>query len=187
MLLRRVSESGRRDVRVRWRYFSLTQVNNRVEGWTIWAASDGDPAARGRLAFQAAEAARRQGCFEKFHWALLRARHEQRRDLDDPAVVEDVAADACLDVARFQSDLGAPEILDSLATDHQQAVRELGVFGTPTFHLPGSGSAYVRVRPAPAGEAALQLFDQLVRVIADEPYLLELKRPRRPEVRADRG
>lgn len=187
MLLHRVSESERRDLRVRWRYFSLAQVNNHVEGWTIWTAPEADPAARGRLAFQAAEAARRQGCFEKLHWALLHARHEQRRDLDDPAVVAEVAAEACLDVARLQSDVGAPGILDALAADHQQAVSELGVFGTPTFHLPGRGAAYVRVRPAPEGQAVLDLFDELIRIIGDEPYVLELKRPRRAAVSAARS
>ena len=38
MLLQRVSESGQRDLQIRWRYFSLAQVNSKEEGWTLWGA-----------------------------------------------------------------------------------------------------------------------------------------------------
>jgi predicted DsbA family dithiol-disulfide isomerase len=179
VLLRRVSESGARDLRVRWRYFSLTQVNNQEGGWTIWDASAEDPAARGRLAFQAAEASRRQDRFDTFHAALLEARHMEGLDLDDGAVIEEVAGLAGLDMDRFRSDLADPSWQQALARDHQEAVDQLGVFGTPTFHLPGRGAAYVRVRPAPEGEAALRVFDQIVSITGEEPYFLELKRSRR--------
>ncbi|MDQ6790539.1 MAG: DsbA family protein [Candidatus Dormibacteraeota bacterium] len=180
MLLQRVRESGERDLDLRWRYFSLSQVNSHDEGWTIWGAAEDDPAARGRLAFGAAEAARRQDRFEALHAALLEGRHEHGLDLDDLKVVEGLAADAALDMTRFRADLADPSILEPLARDHLAAVSSLGVFGTPTFHLPGRGAAYVRVRPAPAGSGALELFDQLLRIIGEEPYLLELKRPRTP-------
>ena len=179
MLLHRVRESGRRDLDVRWRYFSLAQVNSVVEGWTIWDAEPGDPAARGRLAFAAAEAARRHGLFEPVHWALLQARHEQRLDLEERAVVEGVAGAAGLAGDDLRAALADPALLQPLARDHQAAVSELGVFGTPTFHFPGRGAAYVRVRPAPEGRAAVELFDHLARMVAEEPELLELKRPRK--------
>lgn len=187
MLLQRVSESGERDLEVRWRYFSLAQVNSQEEGWTIWGAAEADPAARGRLAFRAAEAARRQGRFLELHMALLEARHEHRRDLDDPQVIEQLAGEAGLEMDRFRRDMADPSILEALAEDHQAAVSELGVFGTPTFHLPDRGVAYVRVRPAPEGGAALELFDQLVRIVGEEPYLVELKRPPRPLASSSRA
>ena len=180
MLLQRVRESGARDLQVRWRYFSLTQVNNHEEGWTIWGADAQAPSARGRLAFQAAEAARRQGRFEALHPAMLEARHVEGLDLDDRSVVEDVAARAGLELDRFRSALTDPSTLLALARDHQDAVDNHGVFGTPTFLFPGRGAAYVRVRPAPEGEAALKVFDQIVSITAEEPYFLELKRSRRP-------
>jgi predicted DsbA family dithiol-disulfide isomerase len=175
-----VRETGERELDLRWRYFSLSQVNNQEEDWTIWGAAEDDPAARGRLAFRAAEAARRQERFEALHMALLEGRHEHRLDLDDLQVVERMAVETGLDMARFRADLADPSILEPLARDHQAAVSGLGVFGTPTLHLPGRGAAYVRVRPAPEGAAALDLFDQLVRIVGEEPYLLELKRPRAP-------
>jgi predicted DsbA family dithiol-disulfide isomerase len=189
LLLRRVQETGRRDLHVRWRYFSLAQANNEEEGWTIWEAAPQDPAAKGRLAFQAAEASRRQGRFESFHPALLDARHLEEKDIDDLAVVEEVAAGSGLDLERFRADLGDPSLLMPLARDHAEARDRLGVFGTPTFHFPGRGAAYVRVRPAPQGDAVLDVFDQIVSITAEEPYFQELKRARPPraepaEVRA---
>src|SRR5215831_3985570 len=74
-----------RDVEVRWRYFSLTQVNSNNDGWTVWRAPASEKV-RGRLGFQAAEAARRQGRFESFHMPLLLARHRDRLDIDEPSV-----------------------------------------------------------------------------------------------------
>ena len=77
VLLDAVQRSGKRDVEVRWRYFSLTQVNSKNDGWTVWAAPASEPV-KGRLAFAAAEAARRQGLFEAFHRSILVARHRDR-------------------------------------------------------------------------------------------------------------
>jgi len=178
-LLDAVRRSGRRDLLVRWRYFSLTQVNSKDDGWTVWSAP-GSENVKGRLAFAAAEAARRQGRFDDLHMPLLQARHRDRLDIDDPAVVEKVAADAGLDIGRFRSDLADPNILDGLARDHNQAVAELGVFGTPTFVFADGASAYVRLADGVDENGALEVFDRLVTVAAAEPRILEIKRPRRP-------
>jgi predicted DsbA family dithiol-disulfide isomerase len=182
VLLQRVRDLGR-DFEVAWRYFSLSQVNrspDRVdEGWTVWDAPPGE-VVRGRLAFQAAEAARRQDAFDRLHLPLLEARHGERRDLADREVVVGVARAVGLDLERFERELDDSSTLEALARDHQEGVDQHGVFGTPTFVFPDGGSAYVRVRPAPEGEEALALFDQLVGIISAEPYVLELKRPSRP-------
>jgi predicted DsbA family dithiol-disulfide isomerase len=179
VLLQRVRAQGR-DVEVDWRYFSLAQVNSEVEGWTVWKAP-ADEDVRGRLAFQAAEAARRQDAFDRVHLPLLEARHLDKLELSDREVVLDVAARAGLDPDRFERDLNDPRILDALARDHQRAVADHSVFGTPTIVFPNGGAAYVRLRPAPDGDAALEVFDELTRVISQKPYVLELKRPARPD------
>src|SRR5207245_11458493 len=59
-LIEAVQRSSRPDIDVRWRYFSLTQVNSKDDGWTVWSAPASEKV-KGRLAFKAAEAARRQG------------------------------------------------------------------------------------------------------------------------------
>jgi len=173
--------AAERPIDIRWRYFSLAQVNSKEEGWTAWAA----PAAervRGRLAFKAAEAARRQDRFDPFHANLLSARHQDRLDIEDAKVVDQVAEESGLKLERFRRDLADPTILEALARDHKYAVATHGVFGTPTFVFPNGASAYIRLAEAPSGADALQLFDSLLAIAADEPRVLEIKRPTRPSL-----
>ena len=169
-----------RPLKVAWRYFSLAQVNSKDDGWTVWDAPASENV-RGRMAFKAAEAARKQGRFEDFHMPLLEARHRDRLEIDESEVVERVAVDVGLDLNRFRKDVSDPDILSSLARDHRQAVSEHGVFGTPTFVFPDGASAYVRLREAPeVGDDSARVFDHLVSVAAREPLILEIKRPRKP-------
>jgi len=171
--------AGARDADVRWRYFSLTQVNSTEPGWTVWDARATEKV-RGRLAFKAAEAARRQDRFDDYHAALLGARHQDRLDIDDVKVVQEVAVQCGLDLGRFHADLDDPTILQALARDHQHAVAALGVFGTPTFVFANGASAYIRLAEVPGGADALHVFDSLIAVAADEPRILEIKRPTKP-------
>ncbi|HEY8816459.1 MAG TPA: DsbA family protein [Candidatus Dormibacteraeota bacterium] len=178
VLLRNVTDSGERPLDVRWRYFSLMQVNSKVEGFTVWDATDAE--ARGRLAFKAAEAARRQDGFDDFHMALLRARHEQRADIDDGAVVEQLAEESGLDLDRFRKDMTDPQIVLTLERDHRAAVTDHGVFGTPTFVFGPGAAAYVRLSEPPAASDSVAVFDRLMSIAADEPRILEIKRPVKP-------
>jgi predicted DsbA family dithiol-disulfide isomerase len=95
-------------------------------------------------------------------------------------VVERVAVDAGLDLTRFRKDLADPRSLDALRRDHLEARREHGVFGTPTFVFPDGASAYVRLAEAPDADHAPDVFKRLLAVVASEPSILEIKRPRRP-------
>jgi predicted DsbA family dithiol-disulfide isomerase len=179
VLLQNVRDSGERTLDVRWRYFSLAQVNSKDDGWTVWEAPESEHV-KGRLAFKAAEAARRQDRFEDLHLPLLQARHRDRLDIDDVAVVERVAVEAGLDLDRFRKDLADPEIVYAIARDHQPAVKEHGIFGTPTFLFPSGAAAYVRLSEAPDGADALRIFDKIMSVAGDEPRILEIKRPNKP-------
>ncbi len=76
----------------------------------------------------------------------------------------------------MHADMADATILAGLARDHQRGVTELGVFGTPTFVFDGA-AAYVRIRPAPEGSEALDLFDSLAGTIGARPYVREIKRP----------
>jgi predicted DsbA family dithiol-disulfide isomerase len=174
-LLRRVATAGL-EFGVHWRYFSLTQVNNVEPGWTIWDAPLDSPA-RGRLAFQAAESARRQGRFDDFHWRLLAARHEDGESLEDERTIQAVGAAAGLDLEQLKRDVEDRDVLAALKRDHLDAVERHHVFGTPTFVFDDAGAAYVRLRPAPDGEEATRVFRQLCEIIPGQGYLRELKRP----------
>jgi predicted DsbA family dithiol-disulfide isomerase len=178
VLLKNVKDSGERPLEINWRYFSLAQVNSKVEGFAIWEAADSE--ARGRLAFRAAEAARRQNAFDDFHMALLGARHERRADIDDVAVVEQVAEDLGLDLERFRKDMADPQIVLALERDHRAAVAEYGVFGTPTFVFGSGAAAYVRLSEPPDAADSVAIFDRVVSIAAEEPRILEIKRPVKP-------
>ena len=179
VLLHNVRDSGERELKVRWRYFSLTQVNSKDDGWTVWDTPESEPV-RGRHAFKAAEAARRQDGFDEFHVRLLRGRHLDRIDIDNVAAVDRVAVESGLDLDRFRKDVADPGILSALERDHLGAVAEHGVFGTPTFVFPGGSAAYVRLSEAPEPGDSLGLFDRLVSIAAQEPRILEIKRPTKP-------
>lgn len=178
VLLDSAVASGR-ELKIGWRYFSLAQVNSKDEGWTAWDAPESEMV-RGRLAFKAAEAARRQGRFENLHMPLLRARHRDRLDIDQTDVVERVAEESGLDIQRFRGDMADQTILEPLARDHRDAVARYGVFGTPTFVFRDGASAYVRLSEAVEGPGAGELFERLLTVAAHEPRILEMKRPTRP-------
>ncbi len=173
------SVAAKRPLDVHWRYFSLTQVNSTDEGWTAWDAPAGEKV-RGRLAFMAAEAARRQDRFDRFHATLLRARHEGRLNIDEVDAIEQAAEDSGLDLDRFRRDLADPTILGALARDHTHAVSVHGVFGTPTFVFPNGASAYIRIAEVPGADDALTMFDSLIAIAADETRVLEIKRPVKP-------
>ncbi len=178
VLLQNVGRSAAVELDVKWRYFSLAQVNSKDDGWTAWGAPESEHV-RGRLAFKAAEAARRQEGFEQLHTPMLEARHRDRLDLDQIEVVERVAVDSGLDLKRFRKDLADPKILEALERDHTQARNEQGVFGTPTFVFPDGASAYVRLAEALDAAGAPAVFDRLISIVAGEPSILEIKRPRR--------
>ena len=179
-MLESVRESGERQVEVSWRYFSLSQVNSRQDpSWTVWSAPAAETV-QGRLAFAAAEGARRQGRFADFHMALLRARHRDRQNVDDLAVVEKVAHESGLDLERLRADVADPGILHALASDHQEARSKHGVFGTPTFVFTNGAAAYVRLSQQPLNGDAVRILDEIVAIAAREPSILEIKRPVKP-------
>ncbi|MSQ07383.1 MAG: hypothetical protein EXR54_07095 [Dehalococcoidia bacterium] len=180
MWLSQVKESGEREFQVDWQPFSLAQVNSdQGEDFRHWeqpGALDGSD--HTLLALRAGLAARRQGpeCFDAFFMALLTARHKEKRDLLDPAVVQGAAQAAGLDVARFRKDLADPVLLRQVGESHTKAVQEHGAFGVPTVVFPNGHGAFLKmVVPPPAESVAV--FDALMPVIGGIKHVVEIKRP----------
>jgi len=168
---------------INWKYFSLEQVNDpQGAGKKIWEQPEDFPSP-GFRAFRAAEAARQQGptAFDSFHFALLKVRHEQRKDIADPNTLISVAQDVKLDLKRFQNDLGKRKLLNKLAADHTHAVEKLGIFGTPTLVFPGGQAIFLKMFPPPPPDEAVPLFAEIQQIAVKKPYILEIKRPRQPE------
>lgn len=136
------------------RHFSLVQGNhpdNAGQPAPVWWLTDqpGDAGERFQqsslLAFLAAGAAARQG--EERSWdftlALLRAVHEEKKPLDEDAVMAAARA-ANLDLDQFAADRKDDAGLRASLRRDLAASAEIGVFGTPTFVLPGGEAAYYR-------------------------------------------
>ena len=166
-------------LKIDWKYFSLEQVNNK-EGpdWKLWEQPDDYPS-RGRNAFHAAEAARIQGeaAFDAFHFALLKARHEEKRDIADMATLHQVAESVGLEMDRFQKDLDDRQLLDRLAENHTFAVETLGVFGTPTLVFPEQQVIFLKMSPPPSPEEAVDVFKDVRRMAENRHQIKEIKRP----------
>lgn len=162
-----------------WKYFSLEQVNSQQgPEWKLWEQPEDYPS-RGRNAFRAAEAARRQGAvvFDAFHMALLKARHEERQDISDVAALTRVAEGSGLDVDQFHKDFTGRQLLARLAEDHTYAAETLQVFGTPTLVFPEQQAVFLKMAPIPSSEEAVAVFGEVRKIAEDRRHIREIKRP----------
>ena len=166
----------------RWRPFSLEQINQTVgPEHKVWEVAE-EEMPGGIMAHRAGRAALRQGeeAFARFHPLLLKARHEDRADLADRAVLEAVAGSAGLAVDRFKQDLADPSTLTEIVESHTASVAEHGVFGTPTFVFANGAGAFLKlIKPGDPGEA-VRFFDALVEVMEAGLFIGEIKRPQPP-------
>ena len=179
-----VREASGKDIEIDWQPFSLAQVNSDNKGgdvklWEQPEHLDGsDPAL---LAHRAGLSAKRQGkeAFDSFFITLLTARHVDKVDLNDPAVIEEAGIKAGLDMARFQEDLADPDLLRELGESHTRAVEEYGAFGVPTFIFPSGESAFLKMFVPPV-EQSEEMYESLVKVMSEFAHVGELKRPQPP-------
>ena len=181
--LAKVEESTGSPVEIDWQPFSLAQANNdKGEDYKYWEQPEVlDGSDHTLLAHRAGLASKRQGkeAFESFFMTLLRARHEDKKDLTDPAVMNEAAQVSGLDLARFREDLADPDLLKELAESHTRAVEEFGAFGVPTFVFPGGKSAFLKMFIPPDDQAA-EMYEVLSKTISEFDHVGELKRPQPP-------
>jgi predicted DsbA family dithiol-disulfide isomerase len=182
--LHNVQEELGDHLEITWRSFSLEQANrtNRAlePEWRVWEQPDDYPS-RGLWPFRAAEAARNQSpaAYNRYRMALLRAKHEDQRDIADRKVLCDVAQEESLDLEQFEADLADRRLLERIGNDHTRAIQRFDVFGTPTLAFGPGQVAYVKMLPPPPAEEALSVFDAVRGLVADLPAVLEVKRPQK--------
>ncbi|MFC1951577.1 DsbA family protein [Chloroflexota bacterium] len=182
--LQRVKEDIGSNLTITWKYFSLEQVSAQDPQWKIWKQPKDYPS-RGLCAFQAAEAARQQGetIFASFHSTLLRARHEQHKDIADIGILTEVAKSVGLEMDRFQKDISNRKLLTKLGEDHTFAVETLGIFGTPTLVFPERQPIFLKLSSPPPPEESLSVFTELHNLVEQRRYIQEIKRPQPPNTR----
>lgn len=162
-----------------WKYFSLEQINQDAgEGVNIWDEPEGYTS-RGLLALKASAASRRQGqdAFARFHKALLAERHENGRKLVSMDVIDDVARAVGLDLDRLHHEMDDPTVLEVVAREHTEAVERYGAFGCPTLVFNATSAAYLKMRPPPPDDEAVEFFESFHKLVADRAYISEVKRP----------
>jgi protein-disulfide isomerase len=84
-----------------------------------------------RLAAEAAVAANKQGKFWTFQDKLW-----DKQDELSPAVIEKIAKDSGLDVAKFRQDLDTPAVKERVVKDRNEG-QALGLQATPTVFIDG--------------------------------------------------
>jgi predicted DsbA family dithiol-disulfide isomerase len=167
---------------VNWKFFPLEQINSeKGEDWKVWEQPL-DHRTRGWEGFRAAVAALQQGdeAFERFHFGWFEALHETPVGSKRPTVFE-VAERVGLDTAKFERDFSDPGLWQRVAEDYEAGRENHGVFGTPTIVFPNGASAYVQTRPAPPADEAIDVWKDFVELVADRPYIKEIKRPVKPQ------
>ena len=181
--LAKVEESIGEKVEIDWQPFLLAQANNdKGQEDKVWERPEIiDGSDNTLLAHRAGLAAKRQGkeAFQSFFITLLRSRHEDKKDLNDPTVIQDAVEKSGIDQARFREDVADPTLLKDLAESHIKAVEEVGAFGVPTFVFPSGKSAFLKMF-IPPDELAAEMYESLFKTMSEFAYVGEIKRPQPP-------
>jgi 2-hydroxychromene-2-carboxylate isomerase len=176
------AKGGEAPIEVNWKPFSLDQINQKVgDDYLVWNEAEENIPDR-LWGLRASVAAGRQGddAMRRFFPLLLRARHEDRKNIGDMDVLKETATAAGLDVERFERDVKDRSTLDEVAKSHAEGVEQHGVFGTPTFVFEDGTSAFLKLIRPNTPEDALAAFDNVLGVMQSCTYVGEIKRPQPP-------
>lgn len=108
----------------------------------VWA-TDEEPPSHSIPPAVAVKAAARQGAFGRYHRALMHAYFARNLNVTGRETIELVARECDLDLAAFARDLDDPALVEQVVAEHNEAV-ELGISGVPCvvvgdgFLLPGA-------------------------------------------------
>jgi 2-hydroxychromene-2-carboxylate isomerase len=185
-------------VELRWRWFSLEEVNHAegkkhpwerpwAWGWSLlrigaWLRRD----AAGGVGGADGGGGRHGGgvdgggedAVDRWCAAAGRALHVDGRKVHTPEVARSVLTEAGLDAGAVDAAVDDPTTHDDVRADHRR-VTDLGGFGVPTLVFPGERALFGPiVREAPTDPAAaLRLWD-LVTGWLEFPALYEMRRPK---------
>ncbi len=168
----------RAGVEVRWRFFSLEEIN-RAEGkkhpWEReWSY--------GWSMMRIGAYLRRKDpeLLDRWYAVAGRALHEEGRKPHRPDVAEALLSEMGLDPGIVSAAIGDPSTGDEVGAEHDLVVSK-GGFGVPTLVFDDGQALFgpVLVDP-PTGDAALRLWE-LVTGWLEFPHVYELQRPKRAE------
>ncbi|MEX1218332.1 MAG: DsbA family protein [Acidimicrobiales bacterium] len=154
--------------------FSLGQVHIEEDEAPIWEHPEDDT---GILALQAAIVVRDTlpERFPVLHHALFEARHTSGAQLRDEAVLRSIFEANQVDPDPVFSEVATGKPLITLRDEHTAAVRDLDVWGVPTF-MTEHQAAFVRLMDEPVNAAdARQTVEKIVAMLDEWPSLNEFK------------
>lgn len=179
-----------------YRFLSLEQLNRDPEAaaWRIWEQPLDYEHHRGRadrrslaafLATAFAEGAGgpplEPGVVERLRLAIFAARHEERLDISDPAVLDRIATSAGLAPGWLASRFADPEAVAAararIAVDWASARSPFRCFGVPTLVVDAGPPVYLRLERVPAADEGERLLGWLVERATALPFVLEVKLP----------
>jgi len=135
--------------------YSLSQGHVDEGEPAVWDRSEPNRAS-GVLALQVGLTVRDHHAehFLDVHEALFAARHDEGNDIKDPAVLRDVLKRAGLSPDEVFARIESGEALETLRTEHTEAVDKHQVWGVPTF-ITDRRAVFVRVMDRPQADGAL--------------------------------
>ncbi len=161
---------------VTFRAFSLAQVHVADGESDVWDRAPGETGTRGVVALQWSLAVREHfpDAFLDFHVRLFDARHSEAADVDDEAVLREVATASDLDPEAVAEIVASGTPMKTLAAEHAELVERWDAFGVPTF-IKGEEAVFVRLMERHVVSDVDRVLDML-----DWTRLNEFKRTRIP-------
>jgi predicted DsbA family dithiol-disulfide isomerase len=167
-----------RPVEVRWRLFSLEEVNKGDDKTVDWENGRSAPSLR-----VLALVRRQHGeeGLDRFYTTLAQARFEQDKKIEDPETVEAALEAAGFDRGLRTQALADPTTREEVEREHGVLVQRTASFGVPTLVLDdGAGPEMFGpvIDQVPEGEEAGQLWDRVL-WLTRNPHFFEVKRARK--------
>lgn len=169
------------NLNITWKAFLLEQVNSRRgEQWKAWqdprfTSRDIPPheAAKSVLTHHGEEA------FEKYHMALFRAYHIDKRDIANPLELLNIAEELGIDTTEVAEDLRTRKFKEVVGADHEEGDEKYDIFGVPTIVFNGEQPTFFKLAEGEweGTDDDVSLFHDLYNVSAPRPYMMEIKKP----------
>lgn len=180
-------EQTRPEVEVTWRFFSIEHSNaqkyGRDETWKLWEQPLNyqqlwrSRRRRGLVPFLFTHAVQAQdpARLSLFRQTVFDAFFNDHADVSNPEVILTLAGQCGLNVETLRATWDTDAARQRLRDDIEDALDQ-GVFGVPTLIINNSEPTYMRLSEFPTDPTERQnLFDELVHMLTQRPYLLELK------------
>jgi predicted DsbA family dithiol-disulfide isomerase len=166
-------------MQITWKAFLLEQANSRRgDTWKAWedlrfTSRDIPPheAVKSVLAEHGEEA------FKRYHMAVFRAYHVNKRDIANPLELLAIAREVDIDTTVLAEDLRTRKYRESVGADHAEADEQYDIFGVPTILFNGEQPTFVKLAAGEwEGADDLDLFHTLVS-LSTRPHVMEIKKP----------